>query len=139
MVAAPSGVAIFVSLVGGSIDMDRAPLLVTWTAWTDAKSEKAARVVAARLFATLDHAVENEAFARYGKTGGWRFTFRTQLNAATRNDGVVVTIALGMRVGYSWVLSGDVYHGLEGWSNAARIAGITNLQWQIINEMPESR
>lgn len=119
--------------------MDRAPLLVTWTAWTDAKSEKAARVVAAHLFATLDHAVENEAFARYGKTGGWRFTFRTQLNEATRNDGVVVTIALGMRVGYSWVLSGDVYHGLEGWSNAARIAGITNLQWQIINEMPESR
>ena len=72
------------------------------------------------------------------KTGGWRFTFRTRLNEATRNDGVVVTIALGMRVGYSWVLSGDVYHGLEGWSNAARVAGITNLQWQIINEMPES-
>ena len=58
----------------------------------------------------LDHAVENEAFARYGKTGGWRFTFRTQLNEATRNDGVVATIALGMRVGYSWVLSGDVFH-----------------------------
>jgi hypothetical protein len=31
-------------------------------------------------------------------------------------------------------MSGDVHHSLEGWSNAARVSGITNLQWQIIEE-----
>jgi uncharacterized protein YndB with AHSA1/START domain len=72
------------------------------------------------------------------KTGGWRFTFQTRLDEAMHNDGVVATIALGMRVGYSWILSGDVYQSLEGWSNAARVSGITNLQWQLIDQAPES-
>jgi hypothetical protein len=59
-----AGVAI--SLVSCSeFDMSRLPLIVNWTAWTDAKSEKAARVVAARLFTALDHPVEHEAFAPY--------------------------------------------------------------------------
>jgi hypothetical protein len=109
-------------------------LIVNWTAWSDAKSEKAARVVAARLFAALHHPVEHEAFARYDKTGGWRFTFRTRLDEATRNDCVVAALALGMRVGYSWILGGDVYQSLEGWSNAARVSGVTNLQWQLLDE-----
>jgi hypothetical protein len=39
-----------------------------------------------------------------------------------------------MRVGYSWIQSGDIFHGLEGWSSAARISGITNLQWQLVDE-----
>lgn len=118
--------------------MSHTPVLVSWTAWSDAKSEKAARVVASRLFAALDHPVENEAFAPYDKIGGWRFTFRTRLDEATRNDCVVAALALGMHVGYSWILSGDVFLSLEGWSNAPRIAGITNLQWQIVDEAPAS-
>jgi hypothetical protein len=101
----PAGVAI--SLVSRSeFDMSRLPLIVSWTAWTDVKSEKASRVVAARLFTALDHPIENEAFAPYEKTGGWRFTFQTRLDEATHNDGVVATIALGMRVDYSWTTRG---------------------------------
>ena len=113
--------------------MNHATLLVAWKAWTDAKSEKAARIVAARLFAALDHHIRNEAFAPYDKTGGWSFTFQTRLDGASRNDSVVAALTLGMRVAYSWILSGDVYHGLEGWSNAARVSGITNLQWQLVD------
>jgi hypothetical protein len=49
----PSGVAI--SLVSRSeFDMSHLPSIVNWTAWTDAKSEQAARVVAARLRATCE-------------------------------------------------------------------------------------
>jgi hypothetical protein len=118
--------------------MNDVALFVMWTAWTDAKSEKAARVVAGRLFAALDHPVEHETFAPYNKTDGWRFTFQTRLAGATRNDRVVAALDLDMRVGHSWILSGDVFHSLEGWSNAARISGVTNLQWQIIEEAPES-
>jgi hypothetical protein len=129
----PAGVTI--SLVSRSgFDMSPLPLIVNWTAWTDAKSEKAARAVAARLFAALHHPVEHEAFARYDNTGGWRFTFQTRLVEATRNDGLVATSALGMRVGYSWTLNGDVFATLEGWSNAARVSGVTNLQWQLLDE-----
>src|SRR5689334_1497802 len=114
--------------------MGHTPLLVYWTAWTDAKSEKAARVVSSRLIMALDHPAEEENFMPYQKTGGWRFMFQTRLNEATRNNCVVAALALGMRVAHSWILSGDVFHSLEGWLNAARVAGVTNIQWQIIDE-----
>jgi hypothetical protein len=116
------------------INMNDASMIAAWTAWTDAKSETAARVVAARLLEALNHPVGDEKFERYHKTGGWSYTFQTRVNEGTRNDCVVAALALGMRVGYSWILSGDIVHGLVGWSSAARIAGITNLQWQLVDE-----
>ena len=135
--AASMGVAIWYFSLGEP-DMNQVSALVNWRAWTDAKSEKAARVIASRLFTALDHPVEHETFARYDKMGGWSFTFQTRLDEATCNDYVVVAFALGMRVGHFWILSGDVFHDLEGWSNAARVSGITNLQWQLIDQTPES-
>jgi hypothetical protein len=130
--AASVGVAILYPSLGEP-DMVHVSALVNWRAWTDAKSEKAARIVASHLFSALDCSAENEAFAPYEKTSGWSFTFQTRLDGASRNDCVVAALALGMRVGYSWILSGDVFHSLAGWSNAARVSGITNLQWHLVD------
>ena len=102
-----------------------------WSVWTDATSEKSARNVAARLLRELARPAEQLAFAPYPKTGGWTFSFRTQVTGACWNDYVVDVIALGQRVGRAWILSGDVMHQLDGWSNESRISGVTSAQWQL--------
>jgi hypothetical protein len=72
-----------------------------WNVWSDAKSEKSVRHVAKWLVRELARPAEQLTFAPYPKTGGWTFSFQTQLLGASWNDQVVDLIALGQRVGYS--------------------------------------
>jgi hypothetical protein len=103
-----------------------------WHVWSTARSEKSARHVASRVLRLLGQpTIDPVVFAPYSKTGGWTFSFEVRLSGATWNDCVVDVIALGQRVGYGWRLSGDVTERLEGWSNEARIAGVTSIQWQL--------
>ncbi|HEX8032559.1 MAG TPA: hypothetical protein VF510_01865 [Ktedonobacterales bacterium] len=100
----------------------------------NATTEQAASKVAARLLKMLDRPVEHLEFARDPKTGGWTASFQTPLNSTTHNDNVVAIIALGQRVSYSWILTGDVFCDLDGWSNVSRVSGVTNLHWQLWHE-----
>lgn len=102
-----------------------------WTIFANATTEKATHKVAARLLKLLPRPVEHLEFAQHPKTGGWTFTFQTSLAGTTHNDAVVEVIALGQRVGYSWTLTGDVFGDLDGWSNEARVSGVTSLHWQL--------
>jgi hypothetical protein len=99
-----------------------------WRVWSDATSEKSARVVAIRFLRKLGRSADGLTFEAYPKTGGWTF-FDTRLEGATWNDEVVDVIALGQRVAYHWSLSGDVRQSVEGWSTSSRISGVTALEW----------
>ena len=59
------------------------------------------------------------------------FTFRVSLTGETHGERVVELIALGQRVVYGWILSGDVYGDLRGWSNAPSVTGIQAIEWQL--------
>lgn len=107
---------------------------IQWTIFTNATTEKATRKVAERLLNLLDSPAEHVEFALYTKTGGWTFSFQSLLSGATHNDIVVEAIALGQRVGYAWTLTGDVLTDPEGWSNEARVSGVTSLHWQFLHE-----
>lgn len=102
-----------------------------WCAWSDARSEKSAHNVATRLLRQLDRPVDQLTFAPYPKTGGWEFSFRTQVPGARWNDYVVHVIALGQRVAYNWALSGDILQDPTGWSTKPRTSGVTAIQWQL--------
>ena len=102
-----------------------------WTIFTNATTERATHKVSARVLKLLVRPVEHLQFARYPKTGGWTVSFHPPLSGATHNDAVVEVIALGQRVGYSWTLTGDVFGDLDGWSNKARVSGVTSLHWQL--------
>jgi hypothetical protein len=100
-----------------------------WNAWSDATSEKSARIVATRLLRQLGRSADQLTFAPYPKTGGWTFSFHTLLEGARWNDYGVDVIALGQRVAYAWTLSSDVFRSPEGWSTKSRISGVTAIQW----------
>lgn len=103
-----------------------------WTVWSTSTSEKSARHVAGRVLRLLGRStVDMMVFASYPKTGGWAFSFAVQLSGETWNDYVVDVIALGQCVGSGWRLLGNVTEHLEGWSNEARVAGVTSIQWQL--------
>lgn len=102
--------------------------------WTNTTAEMATQKVAARLLKLLDRPAERLEFARYHKTGGWMCSFQIPLNATTHNDAVVEVLTLDQHVAYSWTLTGDVFDDLEGWSNEARVSGVTNVQWQLCHE-----
>ena len=59
------------------------------------------------------------------------FTFRVPLTGETHSERVVELIALGQRVGGGWILSGDVYGDLSGWSNEPSVAGIQAIEWRL--------
>ncbi len=69
-----------------------------WSAWSDATSEQSARTVATHLLRLLGHPGNQLTFALYPNTGGWTFTFQTDLGGASWNDWVVDALALGQRV-----------------------------------------
>jgi hypothetical protein len=102
-----------------------------WNVWSDAKSEKNARHVAKWLISELARPVEQLTFGPYPKTGGWTFSFQMRLSGASWNDQIVDLIALGQRVAHGWILTGDISRDPQGWSNDARVTGVTSIQWQI--------
>lgn len=56
-------------------------------------------------------------------------TFELQHGRQPWNDCLIEIIALGQRVAYEWILTGDVHRQLEGWSNYAAIPGIAAMHW----------
>src|SRR5690349_17676379 len=102
---------------------------VSWTVFTNVRSEKAARNIYRRLIQRLGREPASVTIERYWKTGGHLLYFAIQLASATWNDQVVEAIALGQRAGYSWTLSGEVSLDLSGWSIRAQISGIDAMEW----------
>jgi hypothetical protein len=47
---------------------------------------------------------------------------------------VVELIELGQRVGYGWILSGDILGDPSGWSNKPRVSGVKPIEWLLMTE-----
>jgi hypothetical protein len=102
-----------------------------WSVWSLAKSERSARKVHKWLEGRLERETAAVSFEPYPKTGGWMFTFRVPLAGETHGERVVELIAFGQRVGRGWILSGDVYGDLSGWSSEPIVSGIQAIEWQM--------
>ena len=56
-------------------------------------------------------------------------TFWVELESQAWNDSVVELIELGQRVGYRWILGGDILVEPDGWSNESSVSGVRSIQW----------
>src|SRR5260221_411205 len=84
---------------GGSI------MVGLWSAWINAKSEKAARKVNGWLQRQLGRDLLKLSMSRYGQAGDcWVVSFHISLASQNWNDQVVEVIALGQQVGRAWML-----------------------------------
>jgi len=102
-----------------------------WSVWSPAKSERSARKVHKWLEERLGRETVATTFEPYPKIGGWMFTFHVPLTGEIHSERVVELIALGQRIGRGWILSGDVYGDLSGWSNQPSVAGIQAIEWRL--------
>jgi hypothetical protein len=103
----------------------------TWSVWSPAKVERSAWKVLEGLEERLGRETVAATFEPYPKIGGWMFSFHVSLKGETYGERVVEIIALGQRVGHGWILSGDVYGDLSGWSNQPSVAGIRAIEWRL--------
>lgn len=108
------------------------------TVWANTNSENAARKVYGWLQHRLGRETEHLSFEPYWKIEGcWIIGFQIALSSTTWNDAVVEAIGLGQRIGRGWILSGDVYSQLDGWSNEPSVPGVRALHWQLASAWPE--
>lgn len=105
-----------------------------WSVWSPAKSERSARKVHERFEVRLGRKSVATTFEPYPKIGGWMFTCQVSLIGQTHGERVVEIIALGQRVGHGWILSGDVYGDLSGWSNEPSVTGAQAIEWQMVED-----
>lgn len=102
---------------------------ILWSVWVNARTREAAQRVYERAHQKLGREIDQLSFEPYPKLNGWTILFQMPIVATTWNDGVVEGIALGQRISNKWILLGDVYHNLTGWSDEPTIAGIVGVEW----------
>lgn len=100
-----------------------------WKMWTEARTE----AKALRVFERARQAIGREATDRhiepYPKIEGFVVTFRVELESQAWNDSAVELIELGQRVGYGWILCGNILADPSGWSNDSSVPGVKSIQW----------
>lgn len=100
-----------------------------WKAWIEAKSEEKALRVFDDLRQALGREVLDPRLEPYPKIDGFVVTFWAELESRSWNDSVVELIELGQRVGYGWILRGDIRVDPDGWSNEPSVPGVRSIQW----------
>lgn len=105
-----------------------------WKLWVEAKSEDKAL----RLFERVRHVLGREAVDQgvepYPEIRGFLVVFKVELESEAWNDCVVELIELGQRVGYGWILSGEVLSDPSSWSDKPRVSGVKAFEWILMTE-----
>jgi len=99
-----------------------------WRLWCNTTSPRKARRLTGRVAAALGRDIEPELIEDRSRKM-IEATFELRHGRQPWNDCVIEIIALGQRVAYQWILTGDVRRQLEGWSNHAAIPGIVAMHW----------
>jgi hypothetical protein len=105
-----------------------------WKIWVEAKSEEKALRVSERVRRTLGRDVVDQSIEPDPKTTGFLVAFAVELGSAAWNDCVVELIELGQRVGYGWILTGDILSDPSGWSNEPGVSGVKSIEWILMAE-----
>lgn len=100
-------------------------LVSNWTIFVDAKTREKAEKVLTRAAGNLGRGLVAVGIESYEKTGGYKITFRVELESNSWNDAVVETLVLGQQVGSRWQLWG---HVLEEWGAVASESSISGIQ-----------
>jgi len=104
-----------------------APTLICTAFWrvvTDARSEKAASIVANRVLKALDLSGTTVEVAPYPKTDGHVFSFRMSVESPTWAEAVFSMLGQMERLGHQWVRMGAIERSLEMTSDRSTISGV---------------
>lgn len=104
-----------------------------WKIFCNTKTEEKAIILLNKFKKELKENIEEVITEPYHK-GGYVVSFTVRINARSWNDTIVCVVECAQRVGYEWIISGDIMTDPEVWSNKSKISGITSISWMCINK-----
>jgi hypothetical protein len=104
-----------------------------WKFWLTAKTKQKAVSVSDNVFRQMEVTPVTVAIEPYEKTGGFVVRCELELECLSWDNCVVTTIGMGQSIAHQWILFGDVYRGVSGWSKNPSVIGVDAIQWELTN------
>jgi hypothetical protein len=103
-----------------------------------AKRRPTAERIAARFLKMAGVVSQRAEWLPYEKIGGWRGTFRWNIDRHERDWSTIVcdSIATAQQIGHGWTITGSIDQGLELSTNKPRGAGVTMITFEVTRRIP---
>jgi hypothetical protein len=103
-----------------------------WKFWLTTKNRQKAVSVADKVFRQMEVTPVAVDIEPYEKTGDFVIRCELELECLSWDNCVVTTIGMGQRIAHQWILFGDVYRDLSGWSKNPSVIGVAAIEWMLV-------
>jgi len=102
---------------------------VNWRVFANVSNEKKAEIVLKKFLKQLDESTNEAQIESYHK-GGFLLTIKTISKQENWAEVVLDLLISAGQIGRGWLISGDIQHELDLWSNEPRITGVQSVHLQ---------